>query len=66
MPDRDAMDTFRALVQRDELSTRGLELTETLIRLNPGHYSIWCVRDIDGRADLVQGVSCEDSPRNGR
>lgn len=37
------MDTFRAIVQKDEKSTRGLTITEVLIRLNPGHYSIWCV-----------------------
>lgn len=41
--DRDTMDTFRALVKKNEKSPRGLALTESLIRMNPGHYSIWCV-----------------------
>jgi protein farnesyltransferase/geranylgeranyltransferase type-1 subunit alpha len=35
------MDTFRALVKKNEKSARGLEITEVLIRLNPGHFSIW-------------------------
>ena len=35
------MDTFRALVKVDEKSERTLEVTGVLIRINPGHYSIW-------------------------
>jgi hypothetical protein len=41
--DRDAMDTFRAIVARDEKTERVLAVTEALIRMNPGHYSIWYV-----------------------
>ncbi|KAL8283929.1 hypothetical protein RQP46_005361 [Phenoliferia psychrophenolica] len=41
---RDAMDMFRALVQANEKSARGLELTEDLIYMNPGHYSVWAYR----------------------
>lgn len=44
VPDRDAMDYFRALVQAGERSQRGLELTEHLINLNPAHYSVWYMR----------------------
>lgn len=39
--DLDGMNTFRGLIAIGELSERGLKLTELLIRLNPGHYSIW-------------------------
>lgn len=35
------MDTFRALVKVNEKSQRTIEVTEALIRMNPGHYSIW-------------------------
>lgn len=35
------MDTFRAIVAVDEKSERALQVTEVLIKLNPGHYSIW-------------------------
>jgi len=41
---RNAMDAFRYLVKINERSQRVLELTEVLIRLNPGHYSIWAFR----------------------
>ena len=51
--DRDTMDTFRALVKKNEKSPRGLALTESLIRMNPGHYSIWSVRRSCGRLELV-------------
>ena len=37
------MDTFRALVAKGEKSERTLEVTQWIIRLNPGHYSVWCV-----------------------
>lgn len=39
--DRDAMDHFRAVAASGEKSERGLELTETIIRLNPAHYTVW-------------------------
>jgi len=35
------MDHFRALSAAGEKSERGLELTETIIRLNPAHYTVW-------------------------
>lgn len=38
------MDYFRALVATREKSARGLDLTELIIRFNPGHYSIWAYR----------------------
>lgn len=41
--DRDAMDTFRAMVAKQERSKRTLELTKVLIHYNPAHYSVWCV-----------------------
>ncbi|KDE07109.1 hypothetical protein MVLG_02679 [Microbotryum lychnidis-dioicae p1A1 Lamole] len=62
-PYRDAMDTFRALVQKGELSTRGVELTEALIRMNPGHYSIWAYRAqtlLAIKADLTKELDLMD------
>ena len=41
--DRDATDYFRGIAKAGEKSPRVLELTETIIRLNPAHYSAWCV-----------------------
>lgn len=41
--DKDAMDYFRALSAAEEHSERGLELTETIIRMNPAHYTVWSV-----------------------
>jgi len=35
------MDTFRAIVAKGEKTDRVLAVTEALIRINPGHYSIW-------------------------
>lgn len=42
-PDRDAMDYFRAISATGEKSERALELTETIIRMNPAHYTVWRV-----------------------
>ena len=39
--DKDATDYFRGIVKVGERSQRVLELTEAVIRLNPGHYSAW-------------------------
>ena len=39
--DRDAMDYFRAIAAVEERSERALELTETIIRKNPAHYTVW-------------------------
>jgi hypothetical protein len=41
--DKDATDYFRAIVKAREKSPRVLQLTETIIRLNPAHYSAWSV-----------------------
>ncbi|KAI5474636.1 protein farnesyltransferase/geranylgeranyltransferase type-1 subunit alpha [Pseudohyphozyma bogoriensis] len=60
---RDAMDTFRALVHAGEKSARGIELTEVLIRLNPGHYSIWAYRAeilLETKADLSKELDLMD------
>ncbi|KAI9509310.1 protein prenylyltransferase [Russula earlei] len=41
---KDATDYFRGIVKTGEKSPRVLELTETIIRLNPAHYSAWQYR----------------------
>ncbi|WVW85575.1 hypothetical protein I302_107613 [Kwoniella bestiolae CBS 10118] len=41
---RDAMDYFRAIAASEERSERVLELTETIIRMNPAHYTVWQYR----------------------
>ena len=41
--DRDATDYFRGVVKIGEMSERVLGLTETVIRMNPAHYSAWSV-----------------------
>ncbi|TIC22370.1 protein prenylyltransferase [Wallemia mellicola] len=40
---KDAMDMFRAVVNANEKSERALGLTEDIIRMNAGHYTVWCV-----------------------
>ena len=37
------MDMFRAVVNANEKSERALGLTEDIIRMNAGHYTVWCV-----------------------
>jgi len=44
--DKDATDYFRAIVKTGEKSPRVLQLTETIIRLNPAHYSAWCAPSV--------------------
>lgn len=44
MPDRDAMNYFRAVAAAEERSERVLELTESIIRINPSHYTVWQYR----------------------
>ncbi|KIJ25487.1 hypothetical protein M422DRAFT_273526 [Sphaerobolus stellatus SS14] len=41
---KDAMDYFRGIVKTGELSPRVLQLTEHIIRMNPGMYSVWQYR----------------------
>ncbi|KAG6818790.1 hypothetical protein H0H93_001600, partial [Arthromyces matolae] len=41
---KDATDYFRGIVKTGEKSERVLELTESIIRLNPAHYSAWQYR----------------------
>ncbi|KAH9006558.1 protein prenylyltransferase [Lactarius hatsudake] len=41
---KDATDYFRGVVKIGEKSPRVLQLTETIIRLNPAHYSAWQYR----------------------
>lgn len=38
------MDFFRAISASEEKSERALELTETIIRMNPAHYTVWQYR----------------------
>jgi len=40
----DAMDCFRAIVKKNELSERALEITEFLVNYNPAHYYVWKYR----------------------
>ncbi|GAA5971708.1 hypothetical protein JCM3765_007623 [Sporobolomyces pararoseus] len=61
---RDAMDTFRALVQKGEKSQRTLEVTEGLIQMNPGHYSVWKYRAdtlLELKTELVQELELLDA-----
>ncbi|OBZ67962.1 Protein farnesyltransferase/geranylgeranyltransferase type-1 subunit alpha [Grifola frondosa] len=41
---KDATDYFRGIVKSGETSSRVLELTEHIIRMNPAHYSAWQYR----------------------
>jgi len=40
----EAMDLFRAIVKKNEISERALELTEYIINTNPAHYYVWKYR----------------------
>lgn len=44
VPDRNAMDYFRAVSAAGEHSERVLKLTEMIIRKNPSHYTVWQYR----------------------
>ncbi|GAA5861090.1 hypothetical protein JCM8547_008031 [Rhodosporidiobolus lusitaniae] len=60
---RDAMDTFRAMIAKGEKSKRTIELTEDLIQMNPGHYSVWKYRAdalLAIKADLVKELELLD------
>ena len=37
----EAMAYLRAVMAKNEMSERGLELTEHMISLNPAHYTVW-------------------------
>lgn len=54
--DRDAMDYFRAMAAAGEESERVLELTETIIRQNPAHYTVWWV-DAAGHCTQLPGLT---------
>ncbi|KZT07094.1 protein prenylyltransferase [Laetiporus sulphureus 93-53] len=41
---QDATDYFRGIVKTGEMSSRVLQLTEHIIRMNPAHYSAWQYR----------------------
>ena len=57
MADKDATNYFRGIVKIEERSPRVLELTEAIIRLNPAHYSAWCVAfSPDGDGDEISLV----------
>ncbi|GAA6012890.1 hypothetical protein JCM10207_008367 [Rhodosporidiobolus poonsookiae] len=60
---RESMDYFRAMVQTGERSQRTLELTEVLIQMNPGHYSVWKYRAealLEVKSDLVKELELLD------
>ena len=69
---RDAMDYFRAVLAKNELSARALSLTEDVIHLNAGNYTVWAFRraviDAIGRdwAEELLWVSglAESNPKN--
>ena len=46
LADKDATDYLRGIIAVGEHSERVLELTEHIIRLNPAHYTVWCVANI--------------------
>jgi protein farnesyltransferase/geranylgeranyltransferase type-1 subunit alpha len=52
--DKDATGYFRAIVKDGERSPRVLELTEAVIRLNPGHYSAWYVTFIHSKVQEIE------------
>jgi len=52
--DRDAMDYFRAISASGEKSERVLELTETIVRQNPAHYTVWYVSTLSRTNELRQ------------
>ncbi|TIB18807.1 hypothetical protein E3P92_00296 [Wallemia ichthyophaga] len=65
---RDAMDMFRAVVDINEKSERALGLTEDIIRMNAGHYTVWHYRttilvelglDLQSELKLMDELSTE-------
>lgn len=41
LADRHAMDAFRYIVSVQEKSQRAIDLTETIIKSNPGMFTVW-------------------------
>ena len=39
----EAMSYLRAVMAQDEKSDRVLDLTEDIIKMNPAHYTVWCL-----------------------
>jgi len=39
------MDCFRAIVKKNELSQRALEITEFIVHYNPAHYYVWYIHN---------------------
>ena len=37
----EAMSYLRAVMSQDEKSERVLDLTEDIVKMNPGHYTVW-------------------------
>ncbi|EIM22696.1 protein prenylyltransferase [Wallemia mellicola CBS 633.66] len=65
---KDAMDMFRAVVNANEKSERALGLTEDIIRMNAGHYTVWHYRtsiivelglDLQAELKLMDELSTE-------
>lgn len=63
------MDYFRAVSAASEHSQRVLELTESIIRKNPSHYTVWQYRfntlvamkaDLDAELDLMNEFAREN------
>lgn len=52
------MDMFRAVVNENEKSERALGLTEDIIRMNAGHYTVWCVSisPLDYKAQTIKAL----------
>ncbi|PIA17041.1 protein prenylyltransferase [Coemansia reversa NRRL 1564] len=63
---REMMDYLRAVMAKEEISERALELTGRVIQANPGHYTVWVYRkrlveelnaDIAGELNWVSSIS---------
>jgi protein farnesyltransferase/geranylgeranyltransferase type-1 subunit alpha len=55
------MDHFRAVSASGEKSERALELTETIIRMNPAHYTIWYVVRLRYCKSVADGKELPDA-----
>ncbi|RUS18681.1 protein farnesyltransferase [Endogone sp. FLAS-F59071] len=70
LPDTNAMNYFRAISCKNELSERALELTTQIINMNPAHYTIWNYRqkilfelkkDLKQELDFIEELAEERS-----